>query len=92
MAENINQYEILTIEVPITISTKHNMPCVEMRRNITCNGESINNEIIRAIISAAYHNKAIIIQPKFNSKIHAIASLIEKGILYKEGEGLFFTF
>jgi hypothetical protein len=51
-------------------------------------------EVIKAILSAAWHNTFIIISPKFNDRMQAIASLQEKGFLVRdpESENYHFTF
>lgn len=75
----------LPLELSIVVTIKNDMPCLELRRTIN------TPELIKSVIQAAFHDRPIITQPTFRNKYSGIASLIEKGILYKEGEELFFT-
>lgn len=52
-----------------------NKPAVELRRNTT------KEELIKAIIQAAYDEQPITILPNFSDKFRALHSLQEKGII-----------
>ena len=80
--ENIH---ILPFEISIIITQKHNQPCIELRRTTT------NLDIIKAIISCAFHGKTIIVKPVFNDTMRSLNSLIEKGIIYRENNQYYFT-
>lgn len=70
----------------LVISHKQNKPCLEVRKVIT------DMDSIKFILTCAYREIPIIAMPKFSDKIKSINSLVEKGIIYKEGEEYFFTF
>lgn len=72
-------------EVSIVVTEKHGRPAVEMRSLTT------NLELIKLIISAAYHSRPLIIMPKFTNTIQSLNTCIQKGILYREGNNYFFT-
>jgi len=84
--------ESLSKDIPFTISVivtqQRNQPCVELRRVTT------DTEIIKSIISCAFHDRPIIVLPTFYNKMQSINSLLEKGIIYKDKENkqLYFTF
>jgi hypothetical protein len=81
MTDNINEYqEHSLMEMPVIILEKHGKPCIELRRAIT------DQELIKAVVSAAWHEKPIIIIPRFKDKIRSLANLIDKGIIYKDQE------
>lgn len=67
-------------EIPITVNvlvkSHDKQPCIELRRLI------IRSEMIKEIVSAAYHDKPIVILPKFNNKIQAVGALATKKIIY----------
>lgn len=72
--------------LPIIINTKHDKPYIELRAGTS------NPELLKAIISAAFHKQPVIVQPCFTDELKSIGSMIEKGILYRDGEQYFFTF
>lgn len=69
----------LTINLHITV--RGNQPVLEMRRHI------LESDAIKTIISCAYYERPIIIQPIFQNKFRALASLIDKGILHRDEKG-----
>ena len=73
-------------QIPLIINSKHGKPYLELRAGTG------NPEIIKALVSASFHGKPIIVQPVFTDKLKSIGSMIEKGILYRDGENYFFTF
>lgn len=74
------------LEISVIINTKHNKPYVELRTGTT------NEEIIKAIVSAAFHKRPIIVQPTFTNQLRSVRSMIDKGILYRKEDQYFFTF
>ena len=68
--------EIVTVSV--VISQKHNSPAVFLRRNTT------DQDIIKQVISSAYHGRPLIIMPQFTDTRQSIISAVEKGILFKD--------
>ena len=75
----------IPISVSIIITEKNNQPCIELRRVTT------NAELIKTIISAAFHNRQIIIQPTFKDSMKSLSSLVQKGILYRKDQEYHFT-
>lgn len=65
-------------EIFIISSTKNGQPCIELRKTIT------DMDIIKKVLSAAFHDKPLVIQPAFTSKIRSLNSLVDCGILYYE--------
>ena len=65
-----------TIEIGVIVSQRYNTPCIELRKTTS------NADIIKLIISAAWHGKEIIFKPVFHDKIRSMSSLIDKGIIY----------
>jgi len=68
------------VSIPVIISKKNGMPLIELRKSIT------NMDIIRTLVSCAFHEIPIIILPQFTNKIDSLNSLQEKGIIYKDIE------
>lgn len=68
------------INASIIITQRNSLPAIEIRRVTT------DPATIKAIVSAAYHDKPIIIMPQFTNKMQSINTLIEKGILYRKGD------
>lgn len=64
--------------INLIITHKNGQPCLMLRR------ETTDNQIIKTVLQAAFHEKPIIILPTFNNKLQSINTLIEKGIIYKE--------
>lgn len=73
-------------EVSLLIQEKGGKPAVELRSITT------NTEIIKQIVSCAYHNRPILIMPKFTNTMQSLNSCIEKGILYVDNGQFYFTF
>lgn len=67
-----------SLTINMRISHKDGKPSLELRKVTT------DNDIIKGIISAAFHEKPIIIYPMFTNKIKSIGTLLEKGIIYKD--------
>lgn len=76
----------IPIDLSIIVTQKNGYPAIELRR------VTIEPEIIKAIVSAAYHNRPMIMVPKFTNSLQSLRSLIDKGILYQEDGQYFFTF
>lgn len=73
--------------IRIIVSDQNGHPIIELRKTIA------DPEIIKEVISCAFHERPLILQPSFTDKIRAINSLLEKGIIYKEQDGQYtFTF
>lgn len=73
------------LELSIIISNKNNAPCIEVRRCIN------DIQLIKTILTSAFHNRPLIVQPTFRNKYTAIANLIDKGIIYRENDEFYFT-
>lgn len=86
MSENIK--EVIPIPIYIRICEKDDKPVIELRKIIN------DMNFIKSILSCAFHNQPIILQPTFSDKLRAISSLQEKGIIYKNNEDqkYYFTF
>jgi len=71
---------ILPLDVYLIVSQRlignTHKPCIELRRVTT------DADIIKNVLSAAFHNKPIIIAPMFRNRTKSMATLIEKGIIY----------
>lgn len=76
----------LPFSVSIIITEKNSKPCLEIRRVTT------DEQIIKDIIRCAFHNQPIIVLPQFTDRMRSISSLVDKGILIKEGDNMYFTF
>lgn len=77
--------QILPLDINLVITQRNGKPSLELRKVTT------DEEIIKQIISCAFHGKAAILRPTFKDPIRAIATLTEKGIIYKEQENYYFT-
>lgn len=71
------------VSIPVQITSKMGCPCVCLRKEIT------DFDLIRNIVHCAMHDKPIIIMPKFQDKFIAQNALIQKGIIYKDNDGVF---
>ena len=74
------------LDISVIVTTKNNRPAIELRRLTQ------DLETIKKLVSCAYHNQPIILMPRFTDTTQSLASLLEKGILYKEGTQYFFNF
>lgn len=70
----------MALDVPVIITEKQNLPSVLLRRQAT----DVN--IIKLVVSAAFHSKPIIIMPFFTNKLKSISTMIEKGIIYYDND------
>lgn len=77
--------DYLPFEISVVITHRNGNPCVELRASTT------NIEVLKQIISCAFHQRPIIVQPKFRDTFRAVASMAEKGIIYKEGDQYYFN-
>jgi hypothetical protein len=78
-----NQEEIKQechISMPIIVTEKQCMPCIELRKSTT------DIELIKIIISAAFHKKPILIFPKFTDELKSLRSMQSKGLIYFNNE------
>lgn len=72
----------LPLEVSVIVTEKNDKPCIELRKITT------NEDIIRAIISCAFHERPIMILPSFTNKMQSLSSLVDKGVLYYDADPL----
>jgi len=72
--------KLKVLDVSVITTSYNNQPAVEIRRVTN------NPELIKQIISCAFHDEAILILPTFRNKIKAISTLLDKGILYLDEE------
>lgn len=82
--KNINPKDLMTVNV--LVHNKNGVPAVELR------SMTQNENLIKLILSAAYHGIPIIIMPNFRNSLQSLTSCIEKGILIREGNEYYFTF
>ena len=76
-----NKHEILTI--PVRVIYKNNYPAIELRRILT------DIDLIKNVVTAAFHEEPLILIPKFTDKLKSLTSLKEKGILYLDKENVY---
>lgn len=81
----MEQTDTIPFQVSIRITHKNDQPCLEIRRLTT------DPDIIKQIISSAYNQQPIVIQPVFNNYLLAINKLIEKGVITKKNEEYIFN-
>lgn len=70
--------------VSIVITSKNGNPAIEMRALTT------NPDIIKQVISAAYHNQPVVVLPQFTNLVQSLNSCIQKGILVRDDAGQYF--
>lgn len=76
--------EMPLVSIPIIVKNRNSTPCILLRTHIT------DIDIIKKVISCAFHGRPIILMPIFTNKLRSLASLIEKGIIYRKGEEWYF--
>lgn len=85
---NLNQplalKENTFFSVSIVVTQKNSKPAIELRALTT------DPNIIKGLVSCAYHDIPVIVMPKFYDLTKSLASLVDKGILYKDGDQFFF--
>jgi len=88
--KDVKTPNITYIPIPVNlIATESNSkPAIEIRKVLT------DENYIKLILSAAFAEIPIQVQPVFRNKLHSIGTLIDKGILFfnKETEKYEFTF
>ena len=75
----------IPLPVYLHIKTLNNDLALELRKIIT------DRAIIKDIVTCGLNDTPIVIQPFFSDKLKGISSMIEKGLLHKEGEEYVFT-
>lgn len=83
---NVNDTELIIPSVNLRIINKDGKPALEMRKIVT------DLELIKHIITSAYHDRTMVMHPNFTNKALAINRLIEVGLIHKEGNEYFFLF
>lgn len=83
MMETPNNFPVISVSVIVT--QKNDFPAIELRRVTT------DFQIIKIVISSAFHQRPILILPQFKDKLQSLNSLVDKGILYRDKEQFFFT-
>ena len=76
----------VVISALIRVVEDHGYPVIELRRRVQ---EPV---LVKAVLSAAFREQAIVLLPRFSDKVRSVASLCEKGLIYKEGDNYYFTF
>lgn len=77
--------EIRPLEVSVIVTQHSGRPIIELRKSV------YDLDLLKAILSCAFHERPFLVLPKFSNKLKSLSSLIDKGILYKEGDNYFFT-
>lgn len=72
--------EIIPLNVPISIKENNGIPAIELRKVLS------DKETLKQIISCAFHEKPIIIIPKFSNRLLSLSTLIDKGLIYIDKE------
>ena len=75
---------IQMLEIPVSIGHLRGNPCVVLKKTTS------DMELIKTILSSAFHNRPLIIIPKFTDKTQTINSLIQKGIIYRAEDGQYY--
>jgi hypothetical protein len=75
----------LPIEVSLIVSTHNNHPMLELRRVTSA------PEIIKLILTAAFQNKTLVMQPVFTRPMQSVNSLVKVGILYQKDDKFYFN-
>lgn len=79
--------EQIVLTMPVSITSKNEIPAVRLRKEVT------DIEVMKKLLSAAFHEVPIVIVPKFVDKFVAVNNMQEKGMIYKDDNGEFrFTF
>jgi len=76
---------VVPFDVSLVVTSRNCKPCIELRRVVT------DTETIKTMVSCAFHNRPVVIMPRFSDTMQSLNNLIEKGIIYREGEEYFFT-
>lgn len=76
----------IPLNLNIIIKEFRDQPAIELRKII------LDYPSIKKILSCAFHGQPIIVIPMFSNRHRALSSLVEKGILYRQEDGFFFTF
>ena len=77
--------QLVPLTIGVIITEKNDAPQLELRKST---GDA---QAIRLILSCAFHERPIILQPIFKDKIKAIGSLLDKGVIYKERNDYIFN-
>ena len=72
---------ILPLQINLIVIDKHGIPAIELRTMTT------NPDLIKELVTSAFHNREIILKPTFTNIIQSTNSLISKGILYRGDDG-----
>ena len=81
---SFNGKEQKLFEINVQVHMKHGKPAIELR---TMTSEL---DLIKAIVSAAYHNQPLVILPKFSNKLKSLAQLQEVKLLkYNYEKGIY---
>jgi hypothetical protein len=83
MAEPINIANgqvIIPFEIGVIILNKNDSPTIELRKSTQ------DKEMIKKLVSCAYHGIPILILPTFKDRLKSFSNLIDKGIIYYDQE------
>lgn len=72
------------VSVNIIVTYKGELPAIEIRKLTT------KLDIIKILVSSAFHNRPVLIMPTFKDKLQSLNSLVDKGILYKDEKNDFY--
>ncbi|MFW6122377.1 MAG: hypothetical protein ACOC80_15960 [Petrotogales bacterium] len=74
------------IEIPVQVIEKNGTPTIALRKTTS------EPEMMKLLISCAFHGKQIIVKPIFPKKIFSINALLEKGLIYQDKDTLEYKF
>lgn len=70
--------------INIIVTDRKGYPAIELRRTTS------DPELIKNIVSCAYHQRPIIVMPSFSDYLKGMASLKRKGIIHQVENGKFY--
>jgi hypothetical protein len=76
---------LIPLPVNVIVTEYNGKPAIFLRRFTN------NRDLIKLVVSSAFHERPIIIQPTFTNKWNSINTLVEKGVLVREGEDFVYT-
>ena len=81
-----NNLKGIPLCVNVIVTHKNDMPCIELRRATT------DLDLIKFVISCAFHDLPMVMQPSFSNKMQSLRTLVEKGIIYRDSQNNQFFF
>lgn len=74
----MTQNKAIPLTIYCVVMEKDGLPCIELRKR------TANIEIIKILVSCAFHGRPVVLMPEFTNKMKALGNMLNMGLIYQD--------